>query len=26
VTDGLGNHRWAWAAWAEPRLVGQVEA
>jgi hypothetical protein len=26
VTDGLGNHRWAWAAWAEPRLVGQVAA
>ncbi|MFN2291373.1 MAG: hypothetical protein ACK2UC_09315 [Anaerolineae bacterium] len=24
VTDGLGNHRWAWAAWAEPRLVGEV--
>ncbi len=23
-TDGLGNHRWAWAAWAQPRLVGQV--
>ena len=26
VTDGLGNHRWAWAAWAEPRLVGDLEA
>ena len=24
VTDGLGNHRWAWAAWGEPRLVGEV--
>ena len=24
VTDGLGNHRWAWAAWAEPRLVGEI--
>lgn len=24
VTDGLGNHRWAWSAWAEPRLVGRV--
>jgi hypothetical protein len=26
VTDGLGNHQWAWAAWGEPRLVGQVAA
>ncbi|HNS49651.1 MAG TPA: hypothetical protein PKO09_00535 [Anaerolineae bacterium] len=26
VTDGLGNHEWAWAAWAEPRLVGEVLA
>lgn len=26
VTDGLGNHKWAWAAWAEPRLVGEVPA
>ncbi|MGD8623166.1 MAG: hypothetical protein PVF47_08745 [Anaerolineae bacterium] len=25
VTDGLGNHRWAWAAWAQPRLMGRVE-
>lgn len=25
VTDGLGNHRWAWAAWAEPKLVGEIE-
>lgn len=25
VTDGLGNHRWAWSAWAEPRLVGVLK-
>lgn len=24
VTDGLGNHRWAWAAWGEPRLIGEI--
>ncbi len=24
VTDGLGNHEWAWAVWGEPKLVGQV--
>jgi hypothetical protein len=24
VTDGLGNHQWAWAAWGEPRLGGEV--
>ena len=24
VTDGLGNHQWAWAAWGEPRLAGQI--
>lgn len=24
VTDGLGNHQWAWAAWAEPRLLGVI--
>jgi hypothetical protein len=24
VTDGLGNHQWAWAVWGQPRLVGQV--
>ncbi len=24
VTDGLGNHRWAWSVWAEPRLVGVI--
>jgi hypothetical protein len=25
VTDGLGNHRWAWSTWGEPRLVGIVK-
>ena len=25
ATDGLGSHRWAWAAWAEPELVGELE-
>jgi hypothetical protein len=24
MTDGLGNHEWAWAAWGEPRLVGEI--
>jgi hypothetical protein len=24
VTDGLGNHQWAWAAWGEPKLVGEI--
>ncbi|HFD40245.1 MAG TPA: hypothetical protein ENJ31_10440 [Anaerolineae bacterium] len=24
VTDGLGNHEWAWAVWGEPRLVGYI--
>jgi hypothetical protein len=24
VTDGLGNHQWAWAVWGEPRLVGEL--
>jgi hypothetical protein len=24
VTDGLGNHQWAWAAWGAPRLEGEV--
>ena len=24
VTDGLGNHQWAWAVWGEPRLLGQI--
>jgi hypothetical protein len=26
VTDGLGNHQWAWAVWGEPRLEGKVVA
>jgi hypothetical protein len=26
VTDGLGNHQWAWAAWGEPRLIGEIPA
>jgi hypothetical protein len=24
ATDGLGSHRWAWAVWAEPELVGEL--
>ena len=24
VTDGLGNHQWAWAVWGEPKLLGEV--
>lgn len=24
ATDGLGSHRWDWAAWAEPQLIGEV--
>jgi hypothetical protein len=24
ATDGLGNHQWAWAAWGEPRLLGEI--
>jgi hypothetical protein len=24
VTDGLGNHRWAWAVWGEPKLLGAI--
>ena len=24
VTDGLGNHQWAWAAWGEPKLIGEI--
>ena len=24
VTDGLGNHQWAWAVWGAPRLVGEL--
>ncbi len=23
VTDGLGDHRWNWAVWGEPRLIGE---
>jgi hypothetical protein len=23
ITDGLGDHEWAWAVWGEPKLVGQ---
>lgn len=23
-TDGLGDHRWNWAVWGEPRLVGEL--
>lgn len=26
ATDGLGEHRWAWAAWGEPELVGSIAA
>lgn len=26
VTDGLGNHQWAWAVWGEPRLLGETES
>jgi hypothetical protein len=22
VTDGLGDHKWAWAVWGEPELIG----
>lgn len=24
ATDGLGSHRFAWAAWGEPELVGEI--
>ena len=24
VTDGLGNHEWAWAVWGEPKLLGEM--
>jgi hypothetical protein len=24
VTDGLGNHQWAWAVWGEPKLIGEI--
>jgi hypothetical protein len=23
ITDGLGDNRWNWAVWAEPRLEGE---
>lgn len=23
-TDGLGDHRWNWAVWGEPRLIGDM--
>ena len=26
ATDALGSHQWAWAAWAEPELVGRLES
>jgi hypothetical protein len=26
ATDALGSHQWAWAAWAEPELVGLLES
>jgi hypothetical protein len=22
ATDGLGDHKWAWAVWGEPELIG----
>ena len=25
VTDGLGNHQWAWAVWGEPKLIGEID-
>lgn len=25
ATDGLGDHQWAWAAWAEPMLIGALQ-
>jgi hypothetical protein len=24
ITDGLGDHRWNWAVWGEPRLLGDL--
>jgi hypothetical protein len=24
ITDGLGDHQWAWAVWGEPELAGEV--
>jgi len=26
ITDGLGNHEWAWAVWGEPQLIGEIRA
>jgi hypothetical protein len=26
ITDGLGDHRWNWAVWGEPRLEGEMES
>jgi hypothetical protein len=26
VTDGLGNHEWAWATWGQPKLIGEIVA
>ncbi len=23
-TDGLGDHRWNWAVWGEPKLIGEI--
>ena len=23
ITDGLGDHRWNWAVWGQPELVGE---
>lgn len=25
ITDGLGDHRWNWAVWGQPQLVGEIE-
>ena len=26
VTDGLGSHSFAWAAWGAPELTGELQA
>jgi hypothetical protein len=26
ATDALGSHQWAWAAWAEPELIGRLQS
>jgi hypothetical protein len=26
VTDGLGNHEWAWSVWGEPKLIADMHA